>query len=269
MAYDANGTVVLFGGYGLGDTWTWDGSDWSEQFPPVSPSPRHDAAMTYDASTGDVVLFGGQSDNGTLLNDTWTWNGSTWSEQAPGNSPAARIGASMAFDPESSNVVYSGRFGFNQILNDTWTWNGTTWTQQHPAASPSPRWRAAMSDDPAADSVVLFGGEGPIPPLPAGGNALGDTWTWSGSNWVPQSPSASPPALSSAAMTYDAAQQTVVMTGGATNGLPGAAVNDTWSWSGSTWTRVYPPSGYWLVASDGGVFSYGDARFWGSAGTIH
>jgi hypothetical protein len=24
--------------------------------------------------------------------------------------------------------------------------------------------------------------------------------------------------------------------------------------------------GYWLVASDGGVFSYGDARFFGSTG---
>jgi len=26
---------------------------------------------------------------------------------------------------------------------------------------------------------------------------------------------------------------------------------------------------YWLVASDGGVFSYGDAPFFGSAGAIH
>ena len=26
--------------------------------------------------------------------------------------------------------------------------------------------------------------------------------------------------------------------------------------------------GYWLVASDGGVFSYGDAHFWGSAGSL-
>ena len=25
-------------------------------------------------------------------------------------------------------------------------------------------------------------------------------------------------------------------------------------------------AGYWLVASDGGIFSYGDARFFGSAG---
>jgi hypothetical protein len=27
--------------------------------------------------------------------------------------------------------------------------------------------------------------------------------------------------------------------------------------------------GYWLVASDGGIFSYGDAKFYGSAGAIH
>ena len=27
--------------------------------------------------------------------------------------------------------------------------------------------------------------------------------------------------------------------------------------------------GYWLVASDGGIFTYGDAQFWGSTGGIH
>ncbi len=28
-------------------------------------------------------------------------------------------------------------------------------------------------------------------------------------------------------------------------------------------------AGYWLVASDGGVFSFGDAQFFGSTGAIH
>ena len=28
-------------------------------------------------------------------------------------------------------------------------------------------------------------------------------------------------------------------------------------------------NGYWLVASDGGIFSYGDAQFQGSAGSLH
>ena len=27
--------------------------------------------------------------------------------------------------------------------------------------------------------------------------------------------------------------------------------------------------GYWLVASDGGIFSFGDAPFYGSAGSLH
>jgi len=30
-----------------------------------------------------------------------------------------------------------------------------------------------------------------------------------------------------------------------------------------------PMAGYWLVATDGGVFSYGDAKFYGSTGAIH
>ena len=43
MAYDAaNGTVVLFGGEGrlgtLGDTWTWNGTTWTEQTPGDQPA---------------------------------------------------------------------------------------------------------------------------------------------------------------------------------------------------------------------------------------
>ena len=65
MAYDAaTGTVVLFGGDGssgdLGDTWTWNGTTWTEQTPATSPPARESATMAYDAATGTVVLFGGQ-----------------------------------------------------------------------------------------------------------------------------------------------------------------------------------------------------------------
>ena len=47
-------------------------------------------------------------------------------------------------------------------------------------------------------------------------------------------------------------------------------------WAASTSTRrssAWPTTpgggGYWLVASDGGIFSYGDAAFYGSTGAIH
>ena len=50
MAYDAaTGTVVLFGGLGghgdLGDTWTWNGTTWTQQAPsdqPARPDRRGD-----------------------------------------------------------------------------------------------------------------------------------------------------------------------------------------------------------------------------------
>ena len=34
-------------------------------------------------------------------------------------------------------------------------------------------------------------------------------------------------------------------------------------------TGVVPPAGYWLVASDGGIFAFGSAQFQGSTGAIH
>jgi hypothetical protein len=58
MAYDAaTGTVVLFGGGGnhdLGDTWTWDGTTWTQQAPATHPAARLSASMAYDAATREL-----------------------------------------------------------------------------------------------------------------------------------------------------------------------------------------------------------------------
>src|SRR5881628_2028 len=75
MADDAaRGRVVLFGGYEFGsfvaDTWTWDGTAWTEQHPTHSPIGRCCMAMAYDAARRLVVLFGGGYAYGSL-GDTW------------------------------------------------------------------------------------------------------------------------------------------------------------------------------------------------------
>jgi hypothetical protein len=80
LAYDAiTKTVVLFGGDDgggdccrtfFGDTWTWDGVTWTHQSPALSPSARTGPSLAYDASAGQVVLFGGTSDPPQGLNDT-------------------------------------------------------------------------------------------------------------------------------------------------------------------------------------------------------
>jgi hypothetical protein len=180
MAYDANsGQVVLFGGQGdggldsLGDTWTWNGTTWTQQTAATSPPPRAVAAMTYDANSGQVLLFGGNGNGVDLpfLNDTWTWNGTTWTQLSPATSPPLTGQAMMAYDANSGQIVLFGGVndeGLN-VLGDTWTWNGTTWTQQTPVTSPEARFSAAMAYDPSSGLVVLFGGEGTS-------SILGDTW---------------------------------------------------------------------------------------------
>jgi N-acetylneuraminic acid mutarotase len=94
------GQVFLFGGFsgsvssgfGLMDTWAFDGTTWSPVSVPSLPPWVWSSVATLDA---EIVLFGG-ADNG-YLKDTWTFDGSTWTEQTPAESPAGRVNAAMAF----------------------------------------------------------------------------------------------------------------------------------------------------------------------------
>lgn len=78
MAYDGiTGQIVLFGGeegtypYLLNDTWTWDGSTWTQQSLGAAPPARFNASMAYDATSYELTLFGGEAQG--PLGDTWVW----------------------------------------------------------------------------------------------------------------------------------------------------------------------------------------------------
>jgi hypothetical protein len=203
MALDSTGNVsmqlVLFGGHGfvdpqggdiadLGDTWAFDGTQWTKQPTPVSPPPRSGAAAA--GLNGNLVVFGGTS-NGNLLSDTWIWNGRGWvqvlADPADRTAPSARSHAATASLP--GQVLLFGGAGASGDLGDTWLWDGTKWTQAMPSSSPTPRSSAAMGVySLAPQTAVLFGGL-------RGSTALGDTWTWDDttSNWrdwnvLPNSP---------------------------------------------------------------------------------
>jgi hypothetical protein len=71
---DAARRLVLFGGrdQALGsagfydDTWTWNGTAWTEQHPAEAPSPRCCFSVAYDAASRQVVLFGASTPATTI-----------------------------------------------------------------------------------------------------------------------------------------------------------------------------------------------------------
>jgi hypothetical protein len=184
MTFDAaTGTILLFGGAGNGlgdgdvfnDTWEWNGKTktWVHLFPASSPSPRR-TTIAYDRATGNVVLFGGDTEQygccDTFYGDTWTWNGVTWTEQFPSSAPTARTLNSLNYYSTGTSILFGGYNNWPNGLGDTWTWNGTTWTELQTTFSPSPRWDQSVDFDPNSKGLVLFGG------VVTGSSTVGDTW---------------------------------------------------------------------------------------------
>jgi hypothetical protein len=106
MTYDAaRKVIVLFGGDSAtkpttysGETWTWDGSDWTLMEPAVRPAPRSHVSLSFDPIRSRTVLFGGINGLG-LFADTWEWDGASWVLIAPTMpGPAASYGNPLVFD---------------------------------------------------------------------------------------------------------------------------------------------------------------------------
>ncbi|MCI4330802.1 MAG: PKD domain-containing protein [Thermoplasmata archaeon] len=240
LTYDAvDGFVLLFGGndnenISYSDTWSFAGGSWTNRTSSVGtgPSPRS-TSMTYDATDGYVLLFGGAPTVGAAFGDTWKFDRGNWSVVNPTSSPYARWPAPMAYDAADGYVLLFGSIGVqgaNGYQNDTWEYRGGAWSEVFGAYTPSGRWVSAMTYDPAIRAVVLYGGY--LQP-----NDLGDTWTFSAGNWTAWEPAAgaTPPARSDPAMAFDAADGYVLLFGG--QGASGL-LNDTWSYAGGTWTPL-------------------------------
>ncbi|HEY8089867.1 MAG TPA: hypothetical protein VIF09_18530 [Polyangiaceae bacterium] len=105
VAAALDGKVVLFGGdtipepygdwFSVDETWTWDGTDWTQEHPAQSPDARSFAGMA--SAGGQVVLFGGGNFGGSYAQPvgTWTWDGASWTNRT-GSGPGARNYPTMA-----------------------------------------------------------------------------------------------------------------------------------------------------------------------------
>ena len=184
-------TTVMFGG----DTWIWDGVNWTMYHPAVSPPARNTQGMAYAPFAKRILMFGGSSNAGGVLNVTWEWDGTTkiWKQLFPA-------------------VLYGGDSATGDCCDthytDTWKWNGKTWTQQFPVSSPPARALPALAYDAALEKLVMFGGY--LTP----GEGLNDSWSWDGTTWTQSQTTFSPPGRWAAGVAYDAAIKSIVLFGG-------------------------------------------------------
>ena len=236
MAYDsARDRTVMFGGKERGnrafaDTWEWDGKNWAQIKPAISPPARNFHAMVYDSARKRTVLFGGYVMNTNRhFSDTWEWDGKNWAKSYPLTKPPVRFRHAMAYDSARKRTVLFGGFTTSGETADTWEWDGKNWTRSKLTASPPARFGHAMAYDPARGHTVMFGG------LAQG--IFADTWVWNGKSWTQIKPAVSPPARVNHAMAYDSARGRTLMFGG--SGSP-SLLADTWEWDGKNWTRSKP-----------------------------
>lgn len=143
MVYDPQADrTLLFGGYNgsayFNDTWTFDyvNDTWTNLTNSIRPSSRLGAAMTYDASVGRTILFGGADGNGAL-GDTWWFDATSrvWTPQVPSTGPSPRYLSGFVFDPANGLDVLFGGFPSNA---ETWIYQAApdAWTPLFPALSP-------------------------------------------------------------------------------------------------------------------------------------
>lgn len=227
IAFDANrGRAVLFGGgtawmgedwLSENDTWEWDGTDWEQRFPEMSPPPRVTHAMAYDELRSVTVLFGG-SDQQITLNDTWEWDGERWELRHPQISPPARCCHQMYFDSDSGKTrLYGGYDGGEIFYDDIWEWDGQEW-HQIVLDSASPRASSfGLAYDRNRHQLVTY--------LSGSGNEIMRTWILHENRWSNPQLEPTPPQRSSVGMAYDGTLQKSILFGGAWNPQ---LFNDTW-----------------------------------------
>ncbi len=215
-----------------------DSFGWVQLSPPNSPPARSYLAMTYDAASGKIIVFGGFDGTG-YLNDTWTFDGIRWTRVIASPSPPARAAAEMAYDSVTQKVVLFGGYNGTSYLGDTWLWDGAAshWTPVRTVHRPRAVTGPMLFPDPNGHVDLLGGFDGHFYQY--------SMWQWNGSDWTQLSPPMLPYARASAAVATNTCTGQVVLFGGLADVNP---VN-TWTYDGTTWTlKTTPTQPPWVYA---------------------
>jgi hypothetical protein len=191
------------------------GNLWSPVDNLTAPTFRQNAAVGFDRRRGELVVFGGTTENSEVLQ---VFDG-RWRQRQPAVAPSRRSGAAFAWSAIDGALLLLGGTDANGPCTDTWSWDGTAWQQR--AAAPPARSFATLAADPSG-GVMLYGG--------FAGTVRADHWLWNGSSWQQVAATAAPGGVFGALAAFDEARRRTVLLGNFASGVR------TWEWDGVTWT---------------------------------
>jgi hypothetical protein len=175
--------------------------------------------MAFDGTSGNLILYGGLSNDAQQGISTWSWNGTTWTRLTPALNPGVREGHRMTWSSADNHIVSFG----GSLDNHTWTWANGAWTDHGASTVAKFNYSTALTYDANRQKVVLWDGTQDV------------TWEWTGGTtnaWTSVA-GTTPPARSYITATYDAARKQIVLFGG----YQSTNFDDTWVRNGTTWSE--------------------------------
>ena len=220
---ETRGVTVLFGGvFQKGrsdlefrnDVWEWDGTEWTEKKPDLSPPARGSGIIYFDPVSQKVIIHGGYYINelgeAEFPEDMWSWDGETWEEIVMSRLSNAS-GEAYVYDPNQRAPMMVGTW-------ETRLFKDNRWYQPTYINAINGRSSGAMAYAPDQQQVVLFGGS-------LDNTIFDDTWTFSNLEWKKVITKIQPSARSGHNLFYDPTRKSIILFGGIKYMT---FLNDTW-----------------------------------------
>jgi len=192
-------------------------------------------SATFDTADGCLLLFGFGLPYYNA--ETWAYRSGTWALLTPSVEPYGTVVAGLTYDSVTSSVVLvvSGYVGGNASMI-TWSFHAGIWTQLPTPTHLPMLWSASMAyDNSTSDQELVLFAWGLPEGLP--GN---ETWVYRGGDWHNvTATSGTAPSPGAATMTYDLAEQAVLLVSRGASALQ--FPSRTWEFSGGQWSYVATP----------------------------
>lgn len=208
-----------------------------------APPARIDGAISYDADSASLFLFGGQGNS--TLNDIWVYSlaKGTWKSLEPaGAAPTPRLGHTWITDPKRNRMILFGGQG-RGFFSDVWAYDikGNRWTLlAADNAGPSTRYGHSAVYDAETDRMIISHGF-------TNSGRFDDTWAFdlAANRWTNITPAGTKPLRRCLHHSVlDPATRQMFLYGGCASGFGPCPLGDLWSFNlkTNTWTEVTPAS---------------------------